>query len=82
MTRSEVESTIHGVLETVLGRRIGSTENPRRGDETGWDSLKHVELMFSIEDALGIQFGPEELGELDSYDKLVACAQTLTRANT
>ena len=82
MTRSEVESTIHGVLETVLGRTIGPMENPRRGDEAAWDSLKHVEVMFSIEDALGIQFAPEELGELDSYQKLVASATTLTRART
>jgi len=80
VTRVEVESTIHRVLETLLGRTIRPGENPRRSDEAAWDSLKHVELVFSLEEALGIQFGAEELGELDSYDKLVASAETLIRA--
>jgi acyl carrier protein len=75
VTRVEVESSIRAVLETVLGRPIAAGENPRRDDETAWDSLRHVELVFGIEEALGIQFGAEELGELDTYDKLVASAR-------
>jgi acyl carrier protein len=46
-----------------------------RRDEPRWDSLGHVNLIFSIESELQIQFDAEELAELDSLSKLVRAAE-------
>jgi acyl carrier protein len=81
VTRGDVESVVRGVLETVFGRTIAPDENPRRETEAAWDSLKHVELIFSVEESLGIQFSAEELGELNSYDKLVVAAEAYLRSD-
>ena len=80
MTRSEVETAVRHALETVLRRPLSPGEDVRRADESAWDSLKHVELVFAIEETLDIQFDAEELGELDSCEKLVDSAQSHLRA--
>jgi acyl carrier protein len=81
MSRADVERTVREVLGAVLGRRIGPVEDVRRADEPAWDSLAHVNLVFSIEGELGIQYGAEELGELDSVGKLVDAAEAHLRAS-
>jgi acyl carrier protein len=80
VSRAEVESAIRQVLETVLRRAIAPGEDVQREKEGAWDSLKHVELIFSVEEALDIQFDAEEMGELDSYVKLVDAAEVRLRA--
>jgi acyl carrier protein len=82
VTRAAVESAIRGVLETVLRRAIAPGENVRRADESAWDSLKHVELIFGVEETLDIEFDADELGELDSYGKLVDSAEKRLRARS
>jgi acyl carrier protein len=40
------------------------------GDLPGWDSLAHVSLLATIENAFGIQFSDEELDELSDLGQL------------
>ncbi|NCT83904.1 MAG: acyl carrier protein [Comamonadaceae bacterium] len=40
-----------------------------------WDSLRHIEVIFAVEDATGVQFDEAELGELDSVARIVAAIQ-------
>jgi acyl carrier protein len=37
-----------------------------RGQISEWDSLKHMEIVFAVEDSLGIEFREEELLDLNS----------------
>jgi len=62
---------VRQVLGTVLGRHIAPDEDFDRESESAWDSLKHVELLFALEDALGIRFDEEELQHLGSVRALV-----------
>jgi acyl carrier protein len=62
-------------METIFGRSFEPGENVRRDAVSGWDSLKHVELVFAIESALHVQFSAEEMGELDSLERLVSTAE-------
>jgi acyl carrier protein len=71
MTRPDIESTVRGVLETALGRDIAPEENVVREQEAGWDSVKHIEVLFMIEEELGITFEPEEMAELDGLRAIV-----------
>ena len=31
-----------------------------------WDSLRHVELIFALEDAFGVEFSPDDIADLYS----------------
>ncbi len=72
-TNQAVREILQAVLQLDAVPPAG--KEIRRKDTPTWDSLAHVNLVFSIESELAIQFGAEELGELDSLSKLVAAAE-------
>ena len=55
----------------VLRRPVPAGENVTREGEPRWDSLRHVELIFSIEDEFGLTFDETELAELTNLEALV-----------
>lgn len=69
MQRSEIERRVIDVLSTALKCPIAA--DTRRADVAAWDSLKHIELIFAIEDELGLQFTEDELAALDSVPAIV-----------
>ena len=72
MDRQQIESSVLAVIAAVLKGGVGrdcSRENTPR-----WDSLKHIEIVFAVEDELGVQFSEEELARLDSVAKIVDVA--------
>jgi acyl carrier protein len=66
---------VRGVLETVLGRAIAPSESVTRSTEPAWDSLRHVEILLAIEGVCDIRFDEEEMGRLDSLEKLVQAVE-------
>jgi acyl carrier protein len=40
-----------------------------------WDSLRHIEVIFAVEDATGVQFDEAELSELTSVARIVAAIE-------
>jgi acyl carrier protein len=75
MIRHQAEVEVRAILQTVLGREIGPGENVSRQTETTWDSLRHIEILLAIEGACGVRFDEEEMGLLDSLDKLAASVE-------
>jgi acyl carrier protein len=64
-----LRSEVQRLLGYILRRTIGENENPSRSSESGWDSLKHVELIFLLEDHFGIRLNEREIADLeDSRD--------------
>ena len=43
---------------------IELTEDTRFADLPGWDSLAHVNTMFTLEEAYGVTFVGDEFGQL------------------
>lgn len=70
MSRDQVQSEILAILNAVLKRE--ATADSSRKNLPQWDSLKHVEIIFAVEDAFGVQFSEEELFELDSVENIAA----------
>jgi acyl carrier protein len=60
-----LRSEVHRLLSFVLRREIEDGENPSRAAEPEWDSLKHVELVFLIEDQFGMRLAEQEIAELE-----------------
>jgi acyl carrier protein len=72
MQRHEIEERVLDVLSAALKCPISTMS--RRADVPAWDSLKHIEVVFAIEDELELQFTEDELGQLDSVAAIVELA--------
>jgi acyl carrier protein len=59
-----LRSEVPRLLGFILRREIAEDENPSRATEAGWDSLKHIELVFLLEDHFGVRFAEQEIAEL------------------
>ena len=67
-----VESIVVDVFFTVLKRKVDI--NDSRLTVSEWDSLKHIEIIFALEDELGIQFNEEEIAQLNDVTKIIKIA--------
>jgi acyl carrier protein len=72
MTREEIARTVASIIAAVLKQPVDTGDDICRANVDTWDSLKHVQIMLTIEESLDVQFGEEELSELDSLDAIVA----------
>lgn len=59
-----LHSEVQRLLGFILRREIADDENPSRATEAGWDSLKHIELVFLLEDHFGVRFAELEIAGL------------------
>jgi len=67
-----IEAKVVAILSSILKRDLDPGTQITRENTDGWDSLKHVELLFAIEDEFEVEFDEHEQGELDSVPKIVA----------
>lgn len=70
MTRAEIDASVREVLGAVFKRTVAADEDVSPLTEPRWDSVKHIEILFMLEEALGITFPAEELLELKSADAI------------
>jgi len=71
MQRSEIARIVVDVLSAVLKRPFDVNQEHQRALIPEWDSLKHVEIVFALEDALSIEFAEDEFVKLDSVSHIV-----------
>lgn len=71
MTRLEIREAVAELLSVALERPVTHSESVTRDSDPRWDSVKHVELMFMLEEHFGIQFSEEEMGALRGSDEIV-----------
>lgn len=71
MNRIEIESGVREIITTML--HCENAANIVRTNETAWDSLKHMQIVFAIEEKFGVQFSEEQIPQLDSLAKIVDC---------
>ncbi len=69
MHKPDIETLVRECLSQVLKRPIQAGTAVAREDDGSWDSLRHVELVFLLEERTGIRFTQEEItGIRDSQD--------------
>jgi acyl carrier protein len=80
MQNDAIAESVIAIVGTVLkmdaGPGTAQTNTPQ------WDSLKHIEIVFAVEDELGIQFTEDELGDLGTVEKLVTAVARKHAAST
>lgn len=70
MDRQEVESAVVKIVGAILKQPVGPEAS--RAQLVAWDSLKHIEIMFALEDEFGVVFSEEQLSSLGSVAAIVA----------
>ena len=76
-SRNAVEERIREIMAVVFEQAVAPAETMTFGTEP-WDSLRHVELIFSIEDEFGIRFEEDELADLTSLHALAEAVARLS----
>ena len=72
MADSEIEKKFWRVFTRTLGVEAGP-QNVAVGDLEEWDSLRHVELVFELEETFDLSVSPDEIAELYSdSDTIIA----------
>ena len=73
MTPEQTHQRLEELFQTVFNDDGLTLRNDMTaGDVAGWDSVAHINLMFSIEQAFGIQFAGNELAEFKNIGELKA----------
>ena len=68
---TEVQDRVLQVVREVLGREdVELTARTRAADVPGWDSLAHINIMYSLEAEFGVQFSDEQLSSFQDVGEL------------
>jgi len=69
MKKIEIETRVLSVLKTILGVDLNSKSLIEEIDE--WDSLKHIDVIFSLEDEFDIRFEEDIINDIVGIVSLV-----------
>jgi acyl carrier protein len=67
----DVKQRVDEIVALVLQVGAATATTAARDVTPEWDSLKHVELMFTVEQAFNIEFSGKEMADARSTDTLV-----------
>ena len=56
-------------LFNLSSEEIGPDSSPQQIE--AWDSMQHLNLVLALEQAFGVQFGPEEIEQMKSVSEIV-----------
>jgi len=62
----EIELEVRSLVAAALKLPAPARAPIAREACAAWDSLKHVEIVFALEDRFGVQFDEDEFPRLDS----------------
>ena len=73
----DVLARLQDVFREVFARpELELSEGLSAPDVEGWDSLKHIELVISVEDTFGVTFRTAEVAALETVGDLAAALRT------
>ena len=65
-----LESDVRALVATVLKLPATPDAPIARNACAAWDSLKHVEIVFALEDRFNVQFDEDEFPRMDSTNAI------------
>ena len=66
-----VKERVKEILEILLDHKIDSDDIKSETEEL-WDSLKHLEIIVTLEEEFDVKFNQEDILELNSMSAIVA----------
>jgi acyl carrier protein len=74
----QLAQTVRTVVEAVLGTTLPPGDVPRE-DVEQWDSLAHVEVLFGVEEEIGVVLPGDQLEKIDSLATLITAVEAARR---
>lgn len=62
---------IANILSLLLDKKIDKNDDVSMGNCDTWDSMKHIEIITTIEEELNISFEIEEIPTLNSMQAII-----------
>ena len=69
MTKNEIEYKVDEVLNAFLGGNHSKSDEGENDSE--WDSLKHMQIIFALEEEFGLMFAESEIPDMKSFEAIV-----------
>ncbi len=73
-----VEEKVKKILEVLLEYKIESEDVISEAEDL-WDSLKHLEIIVTLEEEFGIKFAQEDIPKLNSMSAIVSKIKELIK---
>jgi len=67
---TDLERDVRALVATVLKLPVTPDAPVARNACAAWDSLKHVEIVFALEDRFNVQFDEDEFPRMDSTNAI------------
>jgi acyl carrier protein len=67
---NDIRQKLAELLTILLGQKISEDSNVSMENCREWDSMKHIEIISTIEDEMNISFPIERIPKLISFDLL------------
>ena len=59
------------ILSTLLGQSFSAENDVSMENQELWDSMKHIEIIITLEEELGISFNAKDIPTLTSMSKII-----------
>lgn len=70
-----MEKKVAKVFSLLFKKNIGVDSDISMDNEELWDSMKHIEIIMTLEEELGISFKPQDIPELRNMKKIIEKVQ-------
>jgi acyl carrier protein len=70
-SRDEVRVEVARILSSVLGHPVSAARDAAASDDPAWDSLRHVEVIYAVEDTFELRFEETAFPKLVSLEMIV-----------
>lgn len=72
-----MEEQVAQILSLLLGQNFISSDDVSMENQELWDSMKHIEIITTLEEELGISFNIEDIPKLTSMVKIIEAIKNL-----
>lgn len=70
MDKNDIQKAVCEVLGVALDQGQPVDPGFRREEQPAWDSLKHIEVIFALEDRFNVRFSEADMQQMDSVGKI------------
>lgn len=72
-----MEDQVAQILSLLLGQNFTSEDDVSMENQELWDSMKHIEIITTLEEELNISFNIEDIPKLTSMKKIIEAIKNL-----
>ena len=67
---AEIKKKLKNIFEKNLNQKISKVDKLEFGENTKWDSLRHIQIIINIEKEFDIKIKTSDVGQLTSFVKI------------